>query len=526
MALAWARKGWTVLFIMGSASDLSAASNTERLIEEQGAKFRPLHCWFDLDPEFIDHRRYSCGELAVPEHWGKSLTRQIHLPVVTFHAKDAAPAADPVIFINGGPGGRASLRDGTAIGQLWLPFLQQQPWSAKRDLIVVSLRGTNWTDSNLDCPKLRDPLLVGGSTEPGKTDQSHTLAIGIMANCLKHLAQGHDLSGYNIDQNALDIASLRIAMGFDQWNLLGISYGTRVALTVLRDYPDGIRSVVLDSVTPVDLDPVGTIASDLVDLLERIFEACHDHENCTRFYPDSRERLENILVRAAEEDLEIKIEDHPAYGTVFLPLTPSSVIQSLLVLSLSHELMGHIPAFIDALDRGYGEDYVAWVIAWSFTFLDQFAAGTQVIQSCNDDFDDIVDAEQHAITDSELISRDLITELLGVSSFLCERFAKDPLPSDTHQAVVSDIPTLLLSGQYDAVTPPSGAIRTAETLSRSYQFTLSGMGHAPLMSSQGSYADTPGCPAKLVTAFLNNPGEQPEDPCLQHRFELEIYLPE
>ena len=107
------------------------------------------------------------------------------------------------------------------------------------------------------------------------------------------------------------------------------------------------------------------------------------------------------------------------------------------MLTLSQELAGHIPAFIDALDRGYREDYVAALTALPLVIVDQVAVGANFIQSCNDDFDDFVDAEQHAYPESDLISRDLTIDLLGVSSVLCERFAKSPLTSDSHRAAVS-----------------------------------------------------------------------------------------
>lgn len=516
MNFTWARWGWAVLILVGLVPGMAATSDIEALIDSREATFRSTDCWFELAPERTDDRRYSCGEFAVPEHWDKSSSRTIHLPVVTFHAKDADPGADPVVFLDGGPGGRSHIRDAEAIGLAWLPFLQEQPWSARRDLIVVSLRGTNWTDANLDCPGSVDPLMLGALPEAGKTDRSDVLYPKAIVACLEGLAEDHDFSGYNIDQNARDIAALRIAMGIDRWSLLGISYGTRLALQIMRDYPEGIESVVLDSVVPIDFDEFGMLLANIEQSLDRIFQACRYDETCNRLFPDSKEKLKHLLARAAQDELEIEIEDHPVYGTVFIPLTPSNIVDVLLRHSYSDLGVSFIPFLVDALDRDYEEEFVAEIVAMSLGFFDGIAMGAYQIQTCNDSFHDLVEADRQGVADSDLIPRDLFTKWLDIDIALCRRFVTDPLPPDHQQGAVSDIPTLLLSGYYDPVTPPKNAIHAARSLSRSYRFTFPDRSHSALTASPLNSDDQPSCPARIVTAFLDDPEERPDDPCLQH----------
>lgn len=523
--MTWIRWAFAALIVAGHIADTVAAAGIATLMERRGATYQSKPCWFELTEEQSDGRRLSCGEFVVPEHWDKIGSRRLHLPIVTFHAKEAQPSASPVLFVNGGPGGRANIRDSASIERMWTWFLHQQPWTAERDLVVISLRGTNWTDSNLECPELRDPLSLGASPDPGKTNRSPTIILEASAACLERLAQDHDLSGYNIDQNARDIAALRIAMGVDRWSLFGVSYGTRLALTVMRDYPEGIESAVLDSVASLDLDPIGDLDTSFSESLSRVFQTCHDHEDCGRTYPDSEEQLTNFLARAAIENLELRIDDHPEYGRIYLPLSPSGVIQSIVLLAYSHELIGMIPAYISALHHGHDEELVAWVASLSLDYFGAIAEAAFVVQSCNDDFEDITNIDNRAKVDNDMISREWLAESIGLAASLCERFATDPLPTDSHKATVTDIPTLLLSGYFDAVTPASEAVDAAKTLVRSYRFTFQDRSHAVMFSSSESDVEVTSCPAKIMTTFLDNPQDMPSDPCLKHPGELKFHLP-
>ena len=510
------RWGWALPILMALVPGMAAASDIEALIDRRGSTFRSTDCWFELAPDRIDDRRYSCGEFAVPEHWDKPSSRVIHLPVVTFHATDADPDADPVVFLNGGPGARSYIRDAEAIDLYWLPFLQHQPWTARRDFIVVGLRGTNWTDANLGCPDSVDPLILGASSEAGKANRSDVLYPKAVVACLEGLAEDHDFSGYNVDQSARDIATLRIAMSVDRWTLLGISYGTRLALQIMRDYPDGIGGVVLDSVTPIDSDQIGMLPANLDQTLKRIFQACRYDATCNRLFPDSEEKLKRVLARAAKEELEVAIEDHPVYGTVFIPLTPSNIVDVLLRQTYSELGVSLIPFLVDALDRGYQEEFVSGVVALSLDLFDGMAMGAYYIQTCNDSLHDLVQADRQDVSDSHLIPRDLFSRWLDIEIALCRRFAMDPLPPDHHQGTISDVPTLLLSGYYDAATPPRDAIHVARSLPRSYQFTFPDRSHSVLTASLFDVEDLPGCPSRIVTAFLDDPEERPDDSCLQH----------
>jgi hypothetical protein len=114
---------------------------------EHEARFADVPCWFRV----TSHRQIDCGQLIVPENWSKPESKLIHLPVVIFRA--AAAQKEPIVFLNGGPGGRSRIRTADEI-RVWLGLLRSQTWTWQRDFVVIAQRGTNWSDSNLGCPAL------------------------------------------------------------------------------------------------------------------------------------------------------------------------------------------------------------------------------------------------------------------------------------------------------------------------------------------------------------------------------------
>jgi hypothetical protein len=152
------------------------------------ARFADVPCWFDM----ASGREIDCGELIVPENWSKPESKPIHLPVVIFRGTPAR--AEPIVFLNGGPGDRSRIHTADEI-RSWLGLLSTQGWTHRRDFIVPAQRGTNWTDSNLSCPALRQPWRIGlfGPSSPNWQRQRTSATEA----CARALAARHDLGAYN-----------------------------------------------------------------------------------------------------------------------------------------------------------------------------------------------------------------------------------------------------------------------------------------------------------------------------------------
>ncbi len=169
-----------------------------------------------------------CGFVRVPENrQDPNNQRQIKIAVIVRKATAPNPKPDPIVFLEGGPGG-----SGTAAFGDKLRFLAQR--TPDRDLVMVDQRGTGYSEPLLDCS------VEGQNSRISEYTQ--------LALCRQRLATITDLKAYNTDQNARDIQDVVKILGYSSWNMVGASYGTRLALTILEQKPENLRSVVLDSV--------------------------------------------------------------------------------------------------------------------------------------------------------------------------------------------------------------------------------------------------------------------------------------
>ena len=187
----------------------------------------------DLGPEF------ECGYLTVPEDRSTPDGRTIRLAVARAPATSPTPRPDPIVYLVGGPGNS---------GLLSAPGLLTAGWNTDRDVIVIEQRGTLKAEPLLSCPELDAHLDIAVALAPTGPDAMAGESAAVTACRDRLVAEGWDLAAYDSTQNAADVAELRVAMGIDEWNVYGVSYGTDLALQTLRDHPEGIRSVVLDSV--------------------------------------------------------------------------------------------------------------------------------------------------------------------------------------------------------------------------------------------------------------------------------------
>jgi pimeloyl-ACP methyl ester carboxylesterase len=422
-----------------------------------------------------------CGYLTVPENRTVSDSADIQLAIAIVYAQDqdAAETNAPVVYLAGGPGGSA-LDDFAADPEGWeYPFLET------RDLILIDQRGTGHSQPTLDCPEFQT---VDDDENPD-------------ALCYDRLVDDDiDLSGYNTRENAADIAALRVALDIDEWDLLGISYGTRLALEVMRNHPAGIRAVILDSVFPPNADtPVDEVYS-VTDALTELYADCANDDYCRENYPD----LENVFLETVQQLNEDETAE--IFGDDLVFALSSAFSDTSLVPLLPYVIYEVSDGNYDALDEIAEED----------------GASRYLFQSQDDDFSDsegmynaVICYDEYAAGDYERVESAVVgtipVELEGAllqTTFdltqLCSYW--NPMQAVDNSAVSSSIPTLILSGQYDVATPPRWATLTAQTLGNAYLFEYPGAGHSLLSGVE--------CAINMTADFLDSPQQAPDDGCI------------
>lgn len=471
----------------------------------QPARFEPVDCRFPL-PQTCEFKvppcvEISCGDLVVPESRGATGdggTRTIRLHVALIKSYGDDPAPDPVVFLSGGPGGSA------LAGMLdVLPAADEI--LAERDLIVFDQRGVGYSEPALECPEFSDPTFL----PPDEQSPSGETAPGLeaLAACSDRLTdEGIDLSAYSSAESAADVNDLRIALGYDSWNLYGLSYGTRLALTILRDFPAGVRSVILDSVYPPQADLVASWASSLDRSLGLLFERCAADEACGAAFPDLEPVVFALIERLDREPITLRLSRFPSGEIYEWVVDGSEMVEILFDLLSDTDSIRILPRLIfdthngnsaalrDRLDAFPGYGYLTWGVFYSVYCNEEAGFGT----------------EGHFLALSTGVHPRLQEHYQGAAEYydqVCRVWGVGPGPAVENEPVYSDIPTLILVGEYDPRTPPTWGSLAAASLAHAYLYEFPGVGHGVVPSSP--------CARQIVTAFLDAPQSEPDSGCLE-----------
>lgn len=405
-----------------------------------------------------------CGIVTVPESPGSD--HMIELAVMRVFSNEAEPAEDPVVYLEGGPGGAIIQHLDDEIFKLFAPLAQD------RDLVFVDQRGTGASKPSLMC------------IEGGEISQA-------LQDCYARLSEDSDPHAYTTTANARDIDLVRQAFGYDQWNLLGISYGTRLALTILRDRPEGVRSAILDAVVPLEVDLIGGLAKNGQSSFEKVFAVCADDDECAEKYPNPMAQLREVAAKLNEDPKEFE----------GFSLSGEDFVAVLFNALYSPQALSFVPYIIDQAAQDEFELFQD--LGEAFASPD-FAFGMHLSVQC---------AEEVAFTDEATIDiaeaavhPELLDGLTGREYLTyCANWPVPPAPALENMAVQSDVPTLIFAGHFDPVTPPAYSQVVHDQLANSEYFLLTNSSHGSSITD---------CGAKLSNAFLTNPGAPVESSCL------------
>lgn len=289
-----------------------------------------------------------CGTLTVPENRADPQGRQIDLRVVVVKAVSRNPEPDPLFLLAGGPGEAASESFAPFVGLL-------ERVRFKRDLVLVDQRGTGQSGP-LDClPPAEDETPTGPrpvlSPTPIGAERPLEDQLAEIEACLRDLGEA-DRSQYTTEVAMQDLDDVRAALGYEQVNLLGVSYGTRAALTYTRLFPERVRSLVLDGVVPPGWALGSTMRADAQRALDLVFERCLLDEACARTYPDFENDFYDLLARLQERPLEVEVA-HPTTGKrVTVALTAQNLTATVRLMSYSDVQSALMPLMIRGAYQG------------------------------------------------------------------------------------------------------------------------------------------------------------------------------
>ncbi len=453
-------------------------------------RLEPTPCSsFDLHDESAE-----CGFLVVPENREQPEGRTLRLAVAVLESRSADPQPDPVIYLHGGPGGSA-----IADASLWL----DHPLRDDRDFILIDQRVTGFSEPEL-CPELsRDDMMVMARDRSTGEAMAERLALSLACRD-ELLSEGVDLASYNSDASSADLSDLRRVLGHDSWNLYGISYGTKLALTTMRNAPEGIRSVVLDSAYPPGVQAFDHRTLNLVRALKVLFEACASDAACHAAYPDPKEGFFAILEDLGERPLTIRGVDGAGYpGDEFTVNAQDSVIATHQML-YRRPMIALVPFALEAM-RTRNREALYGLVDTFGERASEISRATYNLVECWERGPFGSREAYEALTAGHPRMRANFT-YFDVDQEICDAWSEDHAGPEESLPVKSDIPTLIFGGDFDPITPPEWGRRAARTLANSHYFEFSGIGHAASISHS--------CPESMTVAFVQDPTRAPDASCM------------
>jgi pimeloyl-ACP methyl ester carboxylesterase len=426
-----------------------------------------------------------CGTYPVLEDRAAGGGRRIGLNVVIIPSRNAGSARDAATFLAGGPGQAATDQ---------APFLVQRYGAllGERDFLFLDQRGTGGSNP-LECPLYdrRNPATWLGDFYPPDA----------VRRCRPQLEERADLRLYTTAIAADDLDEVRAAFGYETLNLLGVSYGTRAALVYMRQYPDRVRSAVLEGVAPPGELIPQNFARDAERALYGVLGQCAADAACSGAFPAARDDARRAFERLQAGPVQVPVLD-PLRGTIIrLPLNRDLAAEALRYMLYSAGTAGYVPV---VLNRAAAGDYGAlaeFALAGRRNIVDSGANGMYLSITCAEDLPWI---------------RPGAGELLAEGSFLqdyrlrqqrdaCSLWPRGDVPSGFHEPVRTATPTLILSGEWDPVTPPILGELAARWLPRSRHLVVPDAGHGT------GGLEHAGCVHGIVITFISRPAPEALD---------------
>lgn len=434
--------------------------------------FRPCSL---TSPFTADSIAAQCARYAVPENPALPKGRQVQLNIAWLPATDESDvAADPVFFLAGGPGQAAT--------EVW-PTMDSTFRDVRkhRHVVLIDQRGTGKSNP-LICRNAQGDSAVMENDSAGMED-----AVKFAGDCAAKLQA--DPRYYTTTDAVRDLDNVRAALGAAKIDVVGGSYGTRVAQQYAMRYPQHTRAVVIDGVVPNELVLGSEHARNLDVSLALQFEQCRKTPACRqRFGDDPRAQLRELMARLKEQPVEVEYRD-PTTGELKRDKATAGAVAGLTrMFAYAPQAAALLPLVLNEADQGRYAPLMSLTQMIQGQVSEQIMHGMQLSVICAEDADLLKDDPADVDT---VMGSDLSTVLVAQ----CKAWPTGKRPADFHAPFKSSLPTLLLSGEFDPVTPPRYGEQVLKGLPNGRHLVLRGQGH-------GSFAS--GCMPKLMGQFLES----------------------
>jgi len=431
-----------------------------------------------------------CYTLSVQENRSVPESRFIDVFVVVLKALNDNPTGKPTIFLHGGPGN---------IGTQLISKFNTEAFRRNHDLIFFDQRAIGRSTPSILCKNLNSRL---------KADPL------VVQQCLDEFTSARaDIRGYDTRQSALDLKELRESLGIAEWNVYGVSYGTRYALDLMRIDPAGTACLVLDSpMTTSDPNNTTDINLNAKRVFHQMFDDCAAQDDCNRAYPRLEQKFYAVADYIRQHPIVLQVKN-PVTG-VMMPLARSADdyterISGIIGLQ-NYATLG--PSWIDKMYRHVTGEQVMTPAQLDLyfanmdpsTFGDAAYFGTALSIYCREIYP-VLDFEALDMARAALVPFGIHNQDEALWRAGCPMASSGEIEQAFRGPVTGDKPVLIMTGTYDTLTPKAWADKTAATLSNVTYVTIPALGHAFFDQT---------CPKTLMAAFFDHPSDALDISCV------------
>lgn len=414
-----------------------------------------------------------CAAFPVPENRADQHSRIITLKLAVLRSSAQVASKDMLVFLAGGPGQAATDEASTVAGVL-------APLRAHRDVLLLDQRGTGGSNA-LSC-KAADQAATPDDGDSVDADKVRNAA----AACLKQISSRADPRYYTTTIATQDLEDVRKAFGSPTFDLLGVSYGTRVAQQYVMRFPDSVRSMILDGTVPNSLVLGESFAQTLEEALKLQFARCTAEPACKKRFGDPYQTLYQLRDALRANPHKVSFRDPETYKAVKRVLNENALASVVRLFAYTPATAALLPMSIDAAAHGDVGPLLGQAKILSGDLQDLTGSGMQYSVICAEDADLLKPRPQ----DEDTI---LGSQMIDALKAVCSVWPTGTRPADFHQPLKSSKPVLLLAGQYDPVTPPRYAEEVAQGLTNARVLVLKGQAHSVMAA---------GCTPKLIKKFV------------------------
>lgn len=418
-----------------------------------------------------------CTTFEVPENRADPHGRKIGLKLAVVRSDAAQADQDIVVLLAGGPGEAATAS--------WQPVAPAFADLLKHHhVLLLDQRGTGGSNplsckADVDAPD-DNAGDADAALDPGKIRQQ-------VAACLVEVEKKADPRYYTTTVAAEDLEDVRRALGAPPFDLVGVSYGTRMAQQYLMRHPDGVRSMVLDSPVPNQQVLGQDFAVNLDQALRKDFAACTATPSCRQRFGDPMQTLYALRDALRANPHKVTFRDPQSYATVERTLGEYSLASVVRMFAYAPETAALLPLSIDAAAHGDVGPLLGQAKLLSTDLSGDMNNGMQMSVTCSEDADLLQERPQDENT---ILGNRLVRAIKAE----CSVWPHGTRPADFHAPLQSDVPTLILSGELDPVTPPSYGAQILAGLGDARQLVLAGQGHGVMAR---------GCMPRLLGEFVD-----------------------